>query len=260
MTPTTVADAYSQTGAAWQAGPGAIYDRLATVLVDSAPVDLRGRLVLDLGAGTGAASRAIAAAGGVAIAVDAAYGMLATDRSRRPAAVVGDACALPLRNHAVDAVVAAFSLNHLDDPVAGLREAARVTRPGGAVLASAYAEDDTHPAKDAAEAAAREHGWRPPPWYPHMRAKAMPKLASVERARAVLVDAGLSGDVFARRIAFPELGPDQLLAWRFGMAQLAPFVATLTADARAAMVRRARMLLDETQQLVRSIIVIVATA
>ena len=260
MTPTTVADAYSQTGAAWQAGPGAIYDRLATVLVDCAPVDLRGRLVLDLGAGTGAASRAISAAGGVAVAVDAAYGMLASDRARRPAAVVGDACALPLRDRAVDAVVAAFSLNHLDDPVAGLREAARVTRPGGAVLASAYAEDDTHPAKDAAEAAAREHGWQSPPWYPHMRAMAMPKLAAVERARAVLVDAGLTGDAYARRIAFPELGPDQLLAWRFGMAQLAPFVATLTADARAAMVRRARMLLDETQQLVRSIIVIVARA
>ena len=44
------------------------------------------------------------------------------------------------------------------------------------------------------------------------------------------------------------------------MAQLAPFVATLTADARAAMVRRARALLDDTHQLVRSIIVIVARA
>jgi SAM-dependent methyltransferase len=260
MTPTTIADAYSQTGAAWQAGPGAIYDRLATVLVDCGPDELRGRLVLDLGAGTGAASRAIAAVGGNPIAVDAAYGMLAADRTRRPAAVVGDAYALPLRRHTVDAVVAAFSLNHLEDPVAGLREAARVIRPGGALLASAYAEDDTHPAKDAAETAAREHGWEAPAWYPNMKSLAVPKLATAERARAALVDAGLEGDARALRVAFPELGPDQLLAWRFGMAQLAPFVATLTADARAAMVRRARMLLDATHQLVRSIIVIVATA
>ena len=97
-------------------------------------------------------------AGGVAVAVDAAYGMLAADRARRPAAVVGDACALPLRNRAVDAVVAAFSLNHLDDPVAGLREAARVTLPGGALLASAYAEDDTHPGKGRCRNGRREHG------------------------------------------------------------------------------------------------------
>src|SRR3954471_11099665 len=116
MTPTTIADAYSQTGAAWQAGPGAIYDRLATVLVDCRPSDFRGQLVLDLGAGTGAASRAIAAVGGVAVAAAAAYGMLAADRAHRPAAVVADACALPLRDRAVDAVVAAFSLNHLEDP------------------------------------------------------------------------------------------------------------------------------------------------
>ena len=260
MATTTIADAYSQTGAAWQAGPGAIYDRLATVLVECGPDELRGRLVLDLGAGTGAASRAIEAAGGTPVAVDAAYGMLAADRARRPAAAVGDASALPLRDHAVDAVVAAFSLNHLEDPVAGLHEAARVTRPGGALLASAYAQDDTHPAKDAAEAAAREHGWEPPPWYANMKARAVPKLATVERARAALAGAGLEGDARALRIAFPELAPDQLLAWRFGMAQLAPFVATLTADERAAMVSRARTLLDAAHQLVRSIIVIVAIA
>jgi SAM-dependent methyltransferase len=259
MTPTTIAEAYSQTGAAWQAGPGAIYDRLATVLVAGAPGDLRGRLVLDLGAGTGAASRAISAAGGIAVAIDAAYGMLAADRARRPAAVVGDARALPLRNRAVDAVVAAFSLNHLDDPVAGFREAARVTRAGGSLLASAYAEDDTHPAKDAAETAAREHGWEPPPWYPPMRAQAVPKLATVERAQAALFEAGLRGEARAIRIAFPELGPEQLLAWRFGMAQMAPFVATLTADTRAAMLRRARRLLGDAPPLVRSIIVVVAT-
>ena len=254
----TIADAYSQTGAAWQAGPGVIYDRLATVLVEYRPADFRGRVVLDLGAGTGAASRAIAAVGGVALAADAAFGMLAADRARRPAAVVADACALPLPDHAVDAVVAAFSLNHLEDPVAGLREAARVTRPGGAILASAYAEDDGHPAKDAAEAAARERGWAPPPWYSRLRENAVPKLASVERAAAALRDAGLRGDVHAVRVAFPELGAEQLLAWRFGMAQLAPFVATLGVDAHDALLRRARTLLDDAP-LVRSIIVLVAT-
>ena len=96
--------------------------------------------------------------------------------------------ALPLRDHAVDAVVAAFSLNHLEDPVAGLREAARVTRTGGALLASAYAEDDTHPAKDAAEAAAREYGWESPRVVPehesHGGAQARNRRAGTRRARS----------------------------------------------------------------------------
>lgn len=254
----SVAAAYSHAGAAWQAGPGAIYDRLARVLVDCRQHEFDGRLVLDLGAGTGAASRAIAAAGGVAIAADAAHGMLAADRAHRPPAVVGDALALPLVDRAVDAVVASFSLNHLDEPERGLREAARVTRAGGAVLASAYAEDDTHPAKQAAESAARAWGWHVPDWYAHVRATAIPRMATVERARTVLDAAGLQGEARALRVAFPELRREDLLAWRFGMAQMAPFVASLADHERAAMWQQALDGLDDTE-LVRSIIVLVAT-
>jgi ubiquinone/menaquinone biosynthesis C-methylase UbiE len=257
--PETVADAYTRTGAAWQAGPAAIYDRLAEVLVNDRPHDFEDRVVLDLGAGTGAASRAIAAVGGTPIAADASFGMLAANRHGGPPAVVADAYALPLPDHSVDAVVAAFSINHLDDPVAGLREAARVTRRGGALLVSAYADDDTHPVKDAVDSAARDAGWNPPQWYAHVRRAAVPQLESVERAQQVLERAGLQGTARKRRVPFPELGPDALLAWRFGMAQLAPFVAELDDAERTAMFERARRRLDDTQ-LVRSIIVLVALA
>ena len=65
--------------------------------------------------------------------------MLAHQATARPPAVVGDALALPFAPSAFDAAVAAFSLNHLSDPAAGLREMARVTRPGGAVLGATYA-------------------------------------------------------------------------------------------------------------------------
>jgi len=58
----SLADAYSRTGAAWDAGPGRIYDRLSEELVARLPAGATGD-VLDLGAGTGAASRAAAAAG-----------------------------------------------------------------------------------------------------------------------------------------------------------------------------------------------------
>ncbi|MBA2281465.1 MAG: hypothetical protein H0W25_09565, partial [Acidimicrobiia bacterium] len=42
-----VAAAYRATGAAWQAGPGPVYDRLAEVLVARCPGGVAGRDVLD---------------------------------------------------------------------------------------------------------------------------------------------------------------------------------------------------------------------
>ena len=45
---------------------------------------------------------------------------------------MADIRALPLAAQSVDAAAAAFVLNHLTDPSAGLAELARVTRPGAA--------------------------------------------------------------------------------------------------------------------------------
>jgi hypothetical protein len=113
--------------------------------------------------------------------------------------------------------------------------------------------------KAAVESAAREAGWQPPKWYAHVQAAAVPRLATVASAQVVLDASGLRGTVDKITVPFTDLGPDQLLAWRFGMAQLAPFVADLDATDRAAMIERARQRLDHTP-LVRSIIVIVAFA
>jgi SAM-dependent methyltransferase len=46
----------------------------------------------------------------------------------------GDAAALPFRGEVFDAVVLRAALHHLAEPAAALRQAARVTRPGGAVV------------------------------------------------------------------------------------------------------------------------------
>lgn len=254
------ADAYSATGGAWQTGPGRIYDRLADVLLARAPVPLAGSRVLDVGAGTGAASRAALAAGAAAVvAVDAAFGMLAHGASSRPPAVVGDALALPVASGAVDAAVAAFSLNHVRDPAAGLGELARVTRPGGCVLASAYAADDTHPVKAAVEDALAERGWVPEPWYVAVREETAPALATVELAARAAADAGLEAEVDTVRVPFPELGAGDLVAWRLGLAQHAPFVSRLEPGARAAVEAEARARLgDAVPTLVRSMVVVVA--
>ena len=69
-----IAAAYDVTGGSWERGAGRVYNHLADVVVDLSPVPVDGRLVLDIGAGTGAASRAIARRGGRAIALDAALG------------------------------------------------------------------------------------------------------------------------------------------------------------------------------------------
>jgi SAM-dependent methyltransferase len=230
-----MADAYSLTGAAWQAGPGRIYDRLARVLVAACPGGIAGRRVVDLGAGTGAASRAALAAGAACvIAVDLAAGMLTYDAGERPAGVVADLRCLPLTDGGVGAVVAAFSINHLPDPVEGLCEVVRVLEPGGAFVASAYAVDDTHPVKAAADAACTAWGWQPDEWYADLRAEAMPQLSTPERAVAAANAAGMTGATAERRhVAFPELGPADLVAWRLGMAQVAAFMARLDDSERA---------------------------
>ncbi|HTJ73986.1 MAG TPA: methyltransferase domain-containing protein [Acidimicrobiales bacterium] len=256
----TSAAAYTATGALWERGPARIYDRLAAVLVGRSPVALDGRRVLDVGAGTGAASRAALAAGAAGVvALDAAYGMLAHEAAARPPAVVGDMLALPFRASAFGAAVAAFSLNHLADPVAGLREMARVTGAGGAVLAATYAQDDDHPVKAAVSAALAARGWAPAPWYRSMMTTVVPLLATAERFAAAAAAAGLDAQVRAVRVPFPELDAMDLVAWRFGMVQHAPFVAGLPDAERRAVVTDALDLLgDEPAPLVRSVLVLTA--
>jgi SAM-dependent methyltransferase len=251
----TMGDAYSQTGRAWQGGPGLVYDRLAEELVACSPDSIAGRLALDLGAGTGAATRVLLARGAQVVAADAALGMLLAGEPRT-AAVVADAEALPLRDRRFDLVVAAFSLNHLADPVVGLREAARVTRRGGVVLGSAYADDDAHVAKQAAEDAAARAGWSAPAWYPALRANAMTKLATVDLTTAAVEQAGCDVVLVEKRhVSFPELGARELVEWRLGMAQMAPFIATLSAADRATVVADAVRALRGAPPLVRSIVV-----
>lgn len=255
---TASAAAYSATGASWQQGPARIYDRLAEVLLAHSPVPLHGCRVLDVGAGTGAASRAALAAGAASVvAVDAAFGMLAHDAGRRPPAAVGDALSLPYSASAFDATVAAFSLNHLTAPVGGLLEMARVAHSGGAVLASVYAADDTHPVKAAVEEALTARGWASEPWYQVVRDQAVPQLATAEGCAAALRAAGLDGDVEPVRVPFPHLDAHDLVAWRLGLAQHAPFVAQLSPGDRQAVARDAVARLgDAVPPLVRSMLVL----
>jgi SAM-dependent methyltransferase len=251
---------YSDTGGAWEQGPARVYDRLAAVLVDRSPVPLGGGRVLDVGAGTGAASRAALAAGAErVVAVDAAFGMLAHEATARPPAVVGDVLALPFAPSTFDATAAAFSLNHLSSPAAGLREMGRVTRSGGAVLGASYASDDSHPVKEAVKAALVAHGWAPEPWYAALGVDVLPLLATPARFAAAAADAGLDAQVEAVQVPFAELGPRDLVDWRLGLAQHAPFVARLSPQERDALVADALARLGtDPPLLVRSVVLLSA--
>jgi SAM-dependent methyltransferase len=258
MADAAMVDAYSATGTRWRDGPAIVYDRLAAVLVARTPVPLQGAAVVDIGAGTGAASFAALHAGATSVlAVDSAAGMLAVDAAHRPPSVVADATHLPFDRASFDVALAAFSFNHLRDPAAGFLEAARVVKPGGAVVASAYADDDKHPVKAAVEQALRNQGWRPTAWQIEMYRHRVPQLATARACTDVITTTGLDATVTKVRVGFPDLVPSQWVAWRLGMAQHAPFVATLSAHQLESVVRDALDELgEEPPPLVRSVMIV----
>ena len=159
------ADRYAGAGRRWAHGATLVYGPIAAELVAMSPHPLAGRTVLDAGAGTGAVSSALAARHARPIAMDLSIDMLAWNARTRPPCVAGDIRALPVRNGRVDDAVAAFVLNHLTEPSAGLAELVRVTRPGGAVLAAVFSNASRSEARDRVDAVAREAGWQIPDWY-----------------------------------------------------------------------------------------------
>jgi ubiquinone/menaquinone biosynthesis C-methylase UbiE len=215
-----VGDAYDAAAAGWRAGPERMYARMAEVLAEHAPVEVPGARVLDAGAGTGVAGAALARRGaGLVVAVDLAFGMLPPPPAVSAVAAIGR---VPFADGAFDLAAAAFSLNHFTDPVPAMAELRRVA---GALVASAYAPDWGHPAKEAVEEVLQRHDYRPPEWYAVVRADANPTTTELEDfARSAGYDAvdAVQHDVATGMEAAADLGD-----WRLGMAHTAPWVAAL---------------------------------
>lgn len=112
---------------------------LSAAFADFAGIDA-GQRVLDVGSGPGALTAALVARGATVSAVDPSEPYIEVLRLRHPGvdAAVGSAEDLPFADHAFDASLAQLVVHFLADPVAGLRELARVTHAGGTIAASVW--------------------------------------------------------------------------------------------------------------------------
>jgi len=134
---------------AYTAFMGRFSEPLAPILADLAGVTPGSTAVaLDVGCGAGAMTQVLVArlgAGRVA-AVDPSAPFVDATRQRVPGVDVrlGRAEDLPFGDAAFDLVLAQLVVHFLADPVRGIAEMARVTRPGGVVAAAVWDHGGAH--------------------------------------------------------------------------------------------------------------------
>lgn len=120
-------------------------DRLWRVATTRAVAPKRGQRILDLAAGTGASSVALARSGAEVVAADFSPGMIAEgERRYGPASNGGgirnltfreaDATDLPFGDDEFDTVTMSFGLRNVNEPKKAIAELLRVTKPGGRLV------------------------------------------------------------------------------------------------------------------------------
>lgn len=125
-----VAKRYDVTNTVMTGGQDRRWRRLTREALNLTPTDR----CLDLAAGTGVSSVELAKSGADVVACDFSLGMLLEGVDRGIPMVAGDALHLPFADASFDAVTISFGLRNLVDTEAGLREMARVTKPGGRLV------------------------------------------------------------------------------------------------------------------------------
>lgn len=133
----TVAPGYDRTNRALSLGIDVLWRRRTVRTVDVA----RGERGLDVCTGTGDLCFALHRAGARMVGSDFCAPMLERACAKngppvpeRPEFVAADAMALPFPDASFDFATVAFGIRNVSDPLLGLREMARVVRPGGRVV------------------------------------------------------------------------------------------------------------------------------
>lgn len=193
---------------------------------------LRGRLVVEGGAGTGIATRRLQDAGATVVAIDNGPRMLGRAVAMRPGtlAVVADAATLPIASGYAD--LAAFAQSwHWLDPAARCQEVARVLRHGGR-----WAAWWNHSRADGEE------------WYDRYWDAIEHFCPVADRSQrdldwgADVASSGLFGDVLAEQI--PWTREVDAGAWVQELKSFS-YVAALPADVRRDLVEQVRDVLHE---------------
>ena len=125
-----VARRYDITNTVLSLGQDRYWRRATRAALEIGPGDA----VLDLAAGTAVSTVELGQSGAWCVAADFSVGMLAAGADRQVPKVAGDATKLPFADGVFDAVTISFGLRNIVDHVEGLREMARVTRPGGRLV------------------------------------------------------------------------------------------------------------------------------
>lgn len=127
-----VAKHYDRTNNVLSAGNAVLWR--AAMVRAVAPV--AGERILDVAAGTGTSSAALARSGARVVAVDFSPGMVEQGRKKHKKIefIEADAEKLPFGDNEFDAVAISFGLRNISDPKAALSEMYRVLKPGGRLV------------------------------------------------------------------------------------------------------------------------------
>ena len=179
--------------------------------LDAARVTAGTRL-LDAGCGAGLLALLASLRGASVTALDASAGLLAIARERLPGAEVreGDLEALPFADSSFDAVTAVNSVFYAAHMSAAMRELARVVRPGGRVVVTAWGPPERCEFLTAVMPGVASLMPPPPPGAqpPHPGA-----LSEPGALQSLLVQAGLRF-LEEGEVACPFVFPDADASWR----------------------------------------------
>jgi demethylmenaquinone methyltransferase/2-methoxy-6-polyprenyl-1,4-benzoquinol methylase len=130
-----VAAGYDVTNSLLSAGNATLWRISTTRAVNPQPSER----ILDLAAGTGTSSAALAKSGAHVVAADFSPGMIEVGRKKHGTNpliefVQADATQLPFEDNSFDAVTMSFGLRNVVQPKKALAELYRVTKPGGRIV------------------------------------------------------------------------------------------------------------------------------